>query len=275
MDSTESTVLFDTLKMHGGSKLFLKAICLALLGAVLTFALNIYNSVGAISFITADAAAGISAGEIALNIITYCISFVFQCIIFYGLYTAYRYYKGNGKKRNGLDIAVASIGISYIYECIRMGIKYFGMNNDSNRFILSIIILIAAAVLYFLFFRGIRISVEYPKNAESGSPRGRISGFIIAALLTFVFIYFALLIYELFIGFRAIYSPAEEGLEAERALKISQSVSDILQLFVMAPTMAAYMFYLKLIRLFRRDMNFAKELWAANERRNKRSGVDS
>jgi hypothetical protein len=61
--------------------------------------------------------------------------------------------------------------------------------------------------------------------------------------------------------------------EAERAKEISDTVWNLTKLFIFAPTMAGYAYYLKLIKLFRRDMNEAREEWAVIERKAKRSGL--
>lgn len=269
MNKTERKPILETLYKHGSSRLFLLAMSLTLLGAVIKCGYDIIISI--IRLISANGENDLTGT--LLTLISAVIALGFASLVFYGLFSTYRFF--NEKSDGGLkiDFSVKFLGFSYLAECLFFAIELITVGGDDSVLTVGIIIFVALALLYFLFFKGLKLSAEYPEYALENSPRGRISGFIIAALITVLMIYLALVAVQLFLGIRAIFTPVAVEFEAERAKEISDTVWNLTKLFIFAPTMAGYAYYLKLIKLFRRDMNEAREEWAAIERKAKRSGL--
>ena len=266
MNKTEQKPILETLRMHASSRLFLTAMLLSLLGAVIRYGYEIFISVKwIINNGSNDLASALLTAAAAIVALTFAV------LVFYGLFTTYQYYSEKNDKGSKIGFAVKMLGLSYIAECAFFVGELFFIGGDDSSLTVGIIILVGLALLYALFFRGVRVSAEYEEHAASNSPRGRISGAIIAILLTVLIIYLAIVAVQLFFGARAVFTPTSDS-EAQ-AKEISDVLVNLINLFLLAPSMASLAYYLKLIKLFRRDMNEAREEWAEIERKAKRSGI--
>lgn len=269
MDAIERKPILETIKKHGASKLFLLATSLTLLGAVVKCGYEIIVSV--IRMVNAKPNSDYTGYIVTAS--AAAIALVFAFLVFYGLFSSYRYFKGRTDSGLKLNFTVKMLGLSYLAESIFFFIEIRTQGGDDAMITFGIIIAVALALLYIAFYRGLKVSVEYPEHAMENSPRGRISGFIIGTLLTVLIIYLAITAVQLFFGIRAIFSTPIEGMEADRAKGISDAISKLIGLAVLAPSMAGYAYFLKLIKLFRHDMNVSREEWAEIERKAKRSGL--
>lgn len=269
MDTVERKPVFETLKKHGSSRLFLTAIIVSLLGSVFYGGYKIFSAIT--QFILSDNNSNFFSSITLL--ISACVGLVFACLVFYSLFTTYRFFCDKNENGYRIDFAVKMLGLSYIAECVFMAIDISFSDGDRTAITISVLILIAFALIYFLFYKGLRLSAEYPENALTNSPRGRISGFIIAILITVIIVYLGIVAFNLFMGIRAIFTSVTPETEIERAQQISDAIVNLINLLFLAPSMAGYAYYLKLIKRFRRDMNEAREEWAEIERKAKRSGL--
>lgn len=269
MDAIERKPILETIKKHGSSKLFLLATSLTLLGAVVKCGYEIIVSV--IWMVNAKPNSDYTSSIVTTLAAAFAL--MFAIFVFYGLFSTYRFFKGDNDKGIKIDFVVKMLGWSYIVELIFFVIEIRTIGGDDAMITMGIIIVVALLLLYIAFFRGLKISAEYPKHAMENSPRGRISGFIIGTLLTVLIIYLAITAVQLFFGIRAIFSTPIEGMEADRAKGIADAISKLISLAVLAPSMAGYAYFLKLIKLFRHDMNVSREEWSEIERKAKRSGL--
>ncbi len=266
MNTVEHKPILETLKKYASSRLFLTAMILSLLGAILRYGYEMFISIKwMINNGNTDFAAALLTAAAATVALT------FACLVFYGLFSTYQYYSEKNDKGSRNGFAIRMIGLSYIAECAFFVGELFFIGGDDSALTVGIIILVCLALLYALFYRGIRVSAEYEEHAASNNPRGRISGAIIAILLTVLIIYLAIVAFQLFTGARAVFTPASDS-EA-RAKEISDVIVNLINLLLLAPSMASLAYYLKLIKLFRHDMNEAREEWAEIERKAKRSGL--
>lgn len=268
MNKTERKPILETLYKHGSSRLFLLAMSLTLLGAVIKCGYDIFVSVN--WMLTTESTDYFGA---ILTVVSAAVTLMFAIAVFYGTFSTYRFFKGANDNGCKIGFTVKMLGWSYLAECVFLTLEIKTLEGDDAMITIGIIIAVALAILYLLFYRGLKVSAEYPEHAIENSPRGRISGFIIGALLTVLIIYLAITAVQLFFGIRAIMSSPITGMEADRAKGISDAITNLINLCVFAPTMAGYAYYLKLIKLFRSDMNQAREEWAEIERKAKRSGL--
>jgi uncharacterized membrane protein YqhA len=266
MNTTERKPILETLKRYGSSRLFLTAMVLSLLGAFLKYGYEIFISIKwMIVNGNADKTAAI------LTVSSAAVALVFAILVFYGLFSTYRYYSEKTDKGSKVDFSIKMLGLSYIAECAFFIGELFAVGGDDSSVTVGIIILVGLALLYALFYRGIRISAEYEEHAAANSPRGRISGAVIAILLTALIIYVAVIAFHLIMGGRALFTPTTDT--ESQAQQVSDAIVNLINLLLLAPTMASCAYYLKLIKLFRRDMNQSREEWAEIERKAKRSGL--
>ena len=266
MNITERKPILETLKRYASSRLFLTAMILSLLGAVLKYGYEIFIS---IQWMIVNGNAD-KTGAI-LTVFAAAVALAFAILVFYGLFSTYRYYSEKNDKGSKIDFSIKMLGLSYVAECAFFVGELFVIGGDDSSITVGIIILVGLSLLYALFYRGVRISAEYEEHASANSPRGRISGAVIAILLTALIVYAGIIAFQLFMGGRSLFTPTT-GNEAQ-AQQLSDAIVNIINLLLLAPTMASCAYYLKLIKLFRRDMNQAREEWAEIERKAKRSGL--
>ncbi len=266
MNKVEQKPILDTLKRYGSSRLFLTAMVLLLLGAFLKYGYEIFVS---IKWITVNPSADIAAAIVTL--LAAIVALVFAILVFYGLFSTYRYYCEKTDTGSKLLFAIRMLGLSYIAECAFFVAELFTVGGDDSSLTVGIIMLVGLFFLYAVFYRGIKITSEFEEHAAANSPRGRISGAVIAILLAVIIIYLAIIAVQLFIGGRALFLPSSDA-EAQ-AQQVSDVIVNLINLFILAPTMLSCVYFLKLMRLFRSDMNEAREVWAEIERKAKRSGL--
>ena len=266
MNTVEPKPILDTLKRYGSSRLFLTAMVLMLLGAILKYGYEIFVS---IKWITVNPGANLAAALVTLSAAV--VALVFAALVFYGLFSTYRYYCDKTDKGSKTLFSIRMLGLSYAAECAFFVAELSTVGGDDSSITVGIIMLVGLFFLYAVFYRGIKTSSEYEEHAAANSPRGRISGAVIAILISAILIYLAIIAVQLFIGGRALFLPSSDA-EAQ-AQQISDVIVNLINLFILAPTMLSCIYFLKLIRLFRSDMNEAREEWAAIERKAKRSGL--
>ena len=266
MNKVEPTPILDTLKRYGSSRLFLTAMVLSLLGAFLKYGYEIFIS---IKWMSVNPNADKSAAVVTLSAAV--VALVFAILVFCGLFSTYRYYSEKTDKGSKTLFAIRMLGLSYAAECAFFIAELFTAGGDDSSLTIGIVMLVGLALLYAVFYRGITVSSEYEEHAAANSPRGRISGAVIAILLAVLIIYLAIIAVQLFIGGRALLTPTTDA-EAQ-SQQVSDVIVNLINLLILLPTMASCAYYLKLIRLFRSDMNEAREKWAETERKAKRSGL--
>ena len=105
MDAIERKPILETIKKHGTSKLFLLATSLTLLGAVVKCGYEIIVSV--IWMVNAKPNSDYTGSIV--TVLAAAIALVFAFLVFYGLFSTYRYFKGRTDSGLKLNFTVKSL----------------------------------------------------------------------------------------------------------------------------------------------------------------------